>query len=931
MPEKTRELKQLTEILHTWHSEEPVWIHLEGGPGSGKSYFITIVLKGILREYAPVFHLSFLFTSLPKQEQLKKILQSLLKNHKKDVETFVNKFPGYLQKAILKMFSGAGVSRQQEIYSHPFTLNLLKHFLRFLAANKKLIVVLDGGFDWHSLNSYWLLQTLLQEIRLPLIIISSASGEGRSETPPEYLHRIKMNTMSVQETQRLVQSYLKTNPLTARLITNQLQIKSRGNPRKVKYFLEAFYRTMLPDDPRKLIDNIALQKMRISSSDEVVAEQILKSFADVELALFIFLAHLIDPLPLKLFRKMLDQLQVNRERFAQWIKMGLLERQRVLGQEFVLIPDAGLKHFLRAHIGMEKAKAILAAFKPLLKSFRPEYPFQVSEQYFMIQDYPTAFSLAVSEARAFYRIRQYQRAYNRYSFVRRNAQLYPAAKVDMAGLLPEIGELQKSMGLFENAFESYREYRDGLSRADQSAWFSASLKMAEILLKMDALAEARYLLADLKTIKTASPKTRAFATMLFGDLEKNIGHPDYAVRYYIKALSFLHGKRSEKLSYRIYKKVREYYTGKTLNTQFEPMIESVLKCLAPESKYARAVRLDRVKYLISQNNYHHALGEALRIYCNLKQQYQPGPMLQVTLYLSEIYAFLGKWYLARSHLKRLLSNPLFLYNPLTKTQVLLNLAVVNKEIALYGEAIHLLREVSSLSEQQGFSHQLHESMIHLGHVQLLVHGHLKTREYLMEALQWAEENEAPDLIIMASLLLSSYELQRGRMKAVKEYLALARKNINRSTNVVDKLNYAYYLLQFLLRGGKIDSAKRIINFWVTKGKGISKFEMLANWFSAKIEYEIGNFGVAALAFEEALVQSRIMRLPQQEFQILKDMVSFSRAAGFREKHAIYSMMLQVAYQKLLHSINDEILRKQFQESKPVEEISGWGIALERTG
>ncbi|MFQ5584885.1 MAG: hypothetical protein ACE5GL_10655, partial [Calditrichia bacterium] len=564
-----------------------------------------------------------------------------------------------------------------------------------------------------------------------------------------------------------MQSYLKTNPLNARLITNQLQIKSRGNPRKVKFLLEAFYRTMLPDEPRKLIDNTALQKMRISSSGEVVVEQILKSFPDEELALFIFLGHLVDPLPLILFRKMLDHLQLGRERFTQWIKMGLLERQRVLGQEFVLIPDAGLKHFLRAHVGMEKAKAILAAVKPLLKSFKAEYPLQVSEQYFMIQDYPAAFSFAISEARFLHRIGQYQRAYNRYSFVRRNAQLYPAAKVDMAGLLPEIGELQKSMGLFENAFESYREYRDSLSRADQSAWFSASLKMAEMLLKMDALAEARYLLADLKTIKTASPRTRAFATMLFGDLEKNIGHPEYAVRYYIKALSFLHGKRSEKLSYRIYNKVREYYSGKTLNAQFEPTIESALKCLAPESKYAQAVWLDWVKYLMSQNNYQLALRKTLGIYYNLKQQFQPDLMLQVTFYLSDIYALLGKWYLARSHLKRLLDNPLFLYNPLTKTQVLLNLAVVNKEIALYGEAIHLLREVSSLSEQRGYPFQLHESMIHLAHVQLLVHGHLKTREYLMQALQWAQENEAPGLIIMASLLLSSYELQRGRMKAVK--------------------------------------------------------------------------------------------------------------------------------------------------------------------
>ncbi|MFQ5585158.1 MAG: ATP-binding protein, partial [Calditrichia bacterium] len=191
MPEKTRELKQLTDILHTWRSDKPLWIHLEGGPGSGKSYFIEMVLKGIFHEYAPVFRLSSLFTSLPKQEQLKKIFQSLLRNQKEDVESFAENFPGYLQRAILKMFRGAAMSRQQEIYSHPFTLKLLTNFLRFLAANKKLVVVLDGGFVWHSLNSYWLLRTLLQEIRLPLIIISSSSGDGRSEALPEYLHRIK--------------------------------------------------------------------------------------------------------------------------------------------------------------------------------------------------------------------------------------------------------------------------------------------------------------------------------------------------------------------------------------------------------------------------------------------------------------------------------------------------------------------------------------------------------------------------------------------------------------------------------------------------------------------------------------------------------------------------------------------------------------------
>ncbi len=176
--------------------------------------------------------------------------------------------------------------------------------------------------------------------------------------------------------------------------------------------------------------------------------------------------------------------------------------------------------------------------------------------------------------------------------------------------------------------------------------------------------------------------------------------------------------------------------------------------------------------------------------------------------------------------------------------------------------------------------------------------------------------------------MSSYEVQQKRLKEAKDHLDEARRQINSTGSEIDKLNYMFYLLRYLLATEKFRWAEEILQVWETKSRGITKFENLVMWFKAKLHYKQGAYQKALTEYQLSLKRSRKYKLPHLEFHILKEMVMLCHEAGLEKELRKFTRQLQAAYENLLDAIGDEILQKQFYESREVHELVEIGVVLD---
>ena len=938
---RNSELKKIDTILENWDKDKPLWIHIRGEIGSGKSHLIRYLYEKSLPDFMLLYSFNYDLFEFDLNIQLNLLFQHIYRGFIKEIEAFLNQYPHYLKAAILGLFQKNSDffrdrgSIESQSYSNQFYNELLFQILEFFSAKKRkpLIVLENVNF---KKNHHTGLLDGLASATIPMLIITSGLEE-----PTQFYHdkvdSVNVQKLSAIDIQNFIRDYLRINENNARFIANHIQFKSQGIPGRIKFLLEAHYRDIIPDDSEEFIDTKKLRQIRISPLLEIIFQNMLKQISNIEISIFLFLSRLIDPLPMKILEKVSQRLKVKKGILKIWIEKGYLDEEEFSSEKFVFL-QSNLKEFLtrQPEAPGKTTKRIMEILEDKSTLKKLQFPLQLSHIYFEIGDKKTGLDFAHREARFLRGLNLHQRAYERYNFIKRNLADHHAKGKNYEALFREIGELQKSLGLYENAFESFRELRDQIGKGDKQIWFSASLQMADILLEMDAFAEAKYLLNDLKIKKAANAHTKSYAIMLLGDLDKNLGRDDYALRKYEKALSLLDGDRSEikrvgkdnqELIFQLYSKIRKIYITSENGEDLVTIISKAVRMMRKGSRYYNIARLDLLKYLMDQKELKRARKIAIQLLHVSKRRFDPSIMTQTVLYLVEIYAYFSKWYLARSHLRQLVQLRLFFTSQKIRVRICIHLAVIEKEIARYGEAVRLLKQAEKICMEENYSHEQNEIKIHKGHIQLLVHGYLRQREYLADALNWSIENQDHELFIVASLYMSSYELQQGRLKKAKKHLDEARSQISQSGSELDKLNYIFYLLQYLLETDRFQRAERIVQIWQDMSSGITKFENLALWFKAKSFLKQGDFTRALSNYKLILESSRKYHLPHLEFHVLKEIVILCHQSGLDKEIQNFTLQLQFAFKILLNAIGDEILTKQFSESREVEELVKIGIKL----
>ncbi len=918
-------LQKINEILSGWQGRGSVWIHLHGEAGAGKEWIIRSLLKTHAAEYSLLLRHNFATFPWRSRRALRDSLGAVFQRFPAEYERFLSALPGKLRTMIARLLAeDPPAASPGEAWEFP----ALQQFLAALGRERPAILIAQGIFEAPTPWSRELLKLLENSPELPLLILSGGAQEAPRHHPA---HNIHIEKLSVREAEALVAEHLAAHPINARLISNHLYLKSRGNARAIKWMLEAFYRPLLPGDPQRLLEAAALQKVSLSAAPEILFSQLLRRIPQPALDVLALISRLEDPFPEDLLLKALPACGCGAADLQAWVNNAWLRREFCAGESFIHLENDAWKDFLRKHTPIDRAGKILELLEPHLERYPWRCPLELSTHFFNHGKIAAALKAARRETLGFARYGQPQRALERYAFLRRNLARHPRSSLRLPEILQETGELQRQTGLYENAFESFRELRDGLSRSQRREWVEASLHMADTLFRMDALSETRYLLKELKTKAGVAPETQFFSRLLAGELEQNSGHADYARRHYESALPLLSQINDPQLIRRLYGSLRELYrsageqaSAASPDEKSLHLLDLILSALPEDSPERFFYQLERLKYLAARHDFAAALPLARSLYRRGKQLPSPAMLAQAGMYLAEIYGYFGKWRLSRSYLIALLQEEMLTPSAAARLRVTVNLGIVEKELGRYGAALERFEAALEAARALGLAGQEHYVKLHAGHTHLLVYGTIRAQEYLSAALAWAEEQQDAELLIPARLFMASYEMQQNRANSAAEYLQQAKAAIDAGGLPIDRLNYYYYAALHHLRAGNLGEAAALLESWEQEGRGIVKFENLWRWLSGKVLAEQGDFEAAQSRLESARERSRRCRLPHLEYQALRDLALLAKRRGDSAALQRYAAEARGAFQRLSETLGDEILQRQLQESREYEELQKLG-------
>ncbi|KPK29022.1 MAG: hypothetical protein AMJ61_00645 [Desulfobacterales bacterium SG8_35_2] len=908
----------IKKTLASWSGNELFWLHVKGEEGIGKTWFINSILLPQLKPYFLVFNIDASVLSIPLNHHLRDIIHYLYNGNKKIFKPLLSRMPKFLGDGILRYIK---LNNDYDEHSYPvkYQIELFRILVNHLSQTRYVVIVLENVSEANSDELKWLSRFFPEESSCPLLLITSGNSANFDYFGINPSKIISLKRLTSKEIFNFCSSHLKTNQLITRLISNHLQTKSNGNPRQLSYLLRIFYRQKIFEQNKIELNPEELPKVPSNLLRTEIYEKVGHTLSKNELYFFILISQIEGLIPHNLLLKIGFGFDLENNFIKTFSQAGLIEKNVYLTKKLYQISDKDLKNCFKNIADVPAVAKRLEIFNEERSVSGEKIPLVVSHFILIAGEKDLALEVALREARKFKDFGNYEMAYRQYSFFKRNLSISEKSVYFDIKIFVEIADTQGKLGLYENAFETLRDYRENLDRTQQDDWFSTTLKMAEILLHMDAFVEARYLLNDLKSKKTVSIPIKASTLMLLGDLERNFSHVEYAKRHYLNSFSILKSTNYENLKYKAYSRLADSYIQRNHN-DIQKLIRESIEYFSDSSIYALHIKIELLRMLMRQKKFKDALPLALRLSSDCRSRFIPALLIQTTLYLTEIYAYYGKWYLALSRLKTLDNTSGLIYNEYTKVKILINVAIIEKELSFFGDAKATLENASDYCKKEHYLKEYYEIKVHRAHIKLLIHSYLRTREDLFEVHEWGEAHQDSELIFSSALLISSYELKKHNFSEVKKYLSKAWQILVIDRNQLDKLNYSYYLLQFLLENGRLDKAYRIVRYWKNVKIGGIKFEILGQYFEAKIFIKRENYSEALFCLKSALEIVRKYHIPMQEFIILREIINISPYIESEIDLDKYIQSLNDVFEVLSKRINDSILLRQFQESKAFETI-----------
>ncbi len=917
-PEIIEKVKNVTAVPP---GEQLFRILISGEMGSGSHELVEKILADYPKKYIILFRINLARTNFSATFFVSHILSHTVYgkgSFKKFLQSFTTEHQYYIRQKLELLPHHVGAS-------YDWYLEIIFEYLARITPEITPFIIIENVDKSDPLQINKLESFLNQFSDYPIRVIYTYNPEGTFKHDIPVNRELILSKLSIHTVERMIQKYFDTTSLNARLITNHCYLKSGGNPAKIRLLLFSFYQPILNSGEQGYIDVKKMQPIKIPESWEDIFTSALRQMTGKIREVYSLILSLEEGINEKDLQKLDKKIQFGMKVCNDWLKSGLLHKISYGKEITYTSPEILFQKWQKTVYPLEILKEVLLIFADLQLSKSLENVYPLSDLLLDLGDAERAVRSAQIEAEYFYGKGRYDKAADRLYLVIRLMESSVVNSDNIHRLLRRLGDYYLHLESYENAFEIFKKLRNLYSESNnisgRKQWLEINLMMSRALVNMDAFQEARYLIRETRVKKFCDPATIGQCHELLGDIESNLGRVPKALSHYKQALEIYFEANFEMALSQIYLKLKSAMSDSPL--QSGDLINKMIASI-PDSKEVQDIKglllRDKIQILVGGKQYKKGLHVCHQLEQLLRLIYQPKIHVQLTFYYSEIYAQLGKWDSAVQHLSKLNEELYVIRRPELKVQTSIQLGMIYKEQALYGPSQKILKQALEICFRHGFHEYSNEIKLHLGHIHLLVHSLLRAYDFLNETLEWAEQHQKGDLYFLAKLYLAHYEIQHKKFKKARVLLSDAKKILNYSKNLIDHLNYVFYLALWLLAVQRFDHAARVANLLIEKSRDLPRYQASGFYLHGLINRHYKKDVESSKFFRKAIRVSLAWNFPQIRYLSLCEL---ARQSLDNDQPSKYRKAFKTAGQyiyQMASNIEDDILSAQFLESKFHEDI-----------
>jgi tetratricopeptide (TPR) repeat protein len=196
-----------------------------------------------------------------------------------------------------------------------------------------------------------------------------------------------------------------------------------------------------------------------------------------------------------------------------------------------------------------------------------------------------------------------------------------------------------------------------------------------------------------------------------------------------------------------------------------------------------------------------------------------------------------------------------------------------------------------------------------------VHNFLKAFESLGEVKEWADRQHQNQLGFLVRLYLSYYEIRQKRMDKARRLLSESKQILNVNFNLIDYLNYLFYLTLWLVNVDRQPQALRVTQQLLFRSKKLPRYQTSGFYLRGLAEFRMKKNTLAQQSLKKGLALSSKWNFPQIKYLILCEQARQSGAGEDQRRSQLHYRRAGQYIRSMAENFGDEILSTQFLESK----------------
>ncbi|GAB4173174.1 MAG: hypothetical protein Kow00108_07930 [Calditrichia bacterium] len=896
---------------------------LYGDHGMGKTTIVKEFTRNLPETTQTLFHFNPAVKEENDYEFLYNIFFSLWNNTSNtSIQMVKEYFYKHTGNEIAILDQEFQIGSDSPIYQYYFQLipEILKDFI-FIANQKSNMVIVFENIELYGEKTRTWLDELIKGLNHPILLIVSTSRKKIAESLPANVQMWTVKPLNVINCEKFIQPLVYDNQINAKLITNYIYIKSNGNPAFIKAIVTLWFGN------KDLYKDNLLQSNKLNSNEIPLDWESLWNwyFSDekdiTSLLYFYFFRRNED---IQFWKKIFKSKKLETQ-FEQYLKDQILVRNKSLDKTYISFYHPSLEEYFRFTTTEERIEEFLE--NQLDKSFIKKHLGYINMNPYLLN--MLSDNLKISGILKIIHSMAEHFKINEVVHILNGILLLPdfnsLSVTDRKQIFQALAEAYERQGKLENSLLHWQHVRD-LSKRNSGEEIRTQLHIAQLLIKMDRIEEATYILKHLQNMQGLKDALKAQIFYVFGTIYyQNIQH-EKAIKYFedgLKIINEISDQNSIKsLQAKILMKLASVYNSLGKVERALKNLASAQQIYIELQEFSQSLKISLLKSYVWFNYFskRDALRCILREYRKIRKFYAPGILEILEKQIAELYWLIGKWRYARQYYSRLFQFFRWRGDLYNASFMIGNMATIAKEIGEMGEAIQLEENALRLEHLSQNVLAMVYTYLNLGHLYLMLGAYYPAQEQFGKALHLADKNELLSEKIQAHLLIAYLHLKQSSFERAKEELKNAKTLIDMIDDDWGWINYLFYKAYLMIETENFSEAEALLQLFMKRTAHLVKYQCTGNFQMGIFYKKQGKLNDALKKFEDSLQISQEYSMPYWQYQIayyLSEVLE-DLGQGVESEKSLQSALNAII--KISNSLKDKILETQFLESRDVMQV-----------